>query len=84
MSLPQTHEWKNKLPACFGDIDKIFAGHAQDEKRAKTMMRSAFDSGATIDDLLSAIREHLAANGASKTHIDAQLDRARALPFGVD
>lgn len=65
-------------------MDKIFACHPLDEGRAKKMMRSAFDSGATIDDLLAAIKDHLVSSGASDQHVEDQLERARALPFGVD
>jgi hypothetical protein len=50
-----------------------------DEARAIAMMRDAFDSDASIDDVLAAIREHLKGKGASEQHIEQQLEHARKL-----
>jgi hypothetical protein len=43
------------------------------------MMRDAFDSGASIDDVLTAISDYLRAKGPSQEHIDKQLEHARKL-----
>jgi hypothetical protein len=43
------------------------------------MMRDAFKSGASIDNVLIAIREHLKSKGASEQHIQTQVEYARKL-----
>ncbi len=83
MTTPKTKDWKTKLPRCFGILDHKFALHPLDEERAKQMMKSAFNSGASIDDFLSAITDYLASKGAKKKHIKEQLEYARKLKFGA-
>ncbi|MGI8570289.1 MAG: hypothetical protein ACR2KT_15185 [Methylocella sp.] len=43
------------------------------------MMRDAFKSGASIEEVLTAIREHLNSKRASEPHIQTQLEYARKL-----
>lgn len=78
MSTPRK-DWRSKLPACFGAVDQIFASHPADRARAVDMMREAFNSGASVDDVLSAIREHLISKGAGEEHTEEQLQQARKL-----
>ncbi len=83
MSTLQTQDWKKNLPRCFGIVDLTFASHPLDEARAKTMMKEAFDSGASIEEVLAAISGYLASKGARKKHIEEQLSYARKLKFGA-
>ena len=59
------------------DLD--FASHPADEARAKAMMKAAFASGASLDDVLKAIADFLASKSADEAHINEQLDHARKL-----
>ena len=83
MSTSQTPSWKTKLPGCFGIVDLIFAMHPADEARAKAMMKEAFDSGASIDDVFGAVRDYLASRNATPQHIEKQLEYVRKLKFGA-
>jgi len=71
--------WKDRLPACFGDLDLKFAAQPADEKRAKAMIREALGAGASNHDILNAIRAHLATQGAKYDHIEKQMPYARKL-----
>lgn len=81
MSTPKKKDWKTKLPGCFGTVDLKFALHPLDEERAKQMMKLAFKSGASIDDILSAIAGYLDSKGAKRRHIEEQLEYAKQLKF---
>jgi len=75
--------WKDQIPACFGSVDHILASHTKDEERAKKMMKDAFASGASIEELLTAISGHLRSNSCPEDHIEKQLAEVRNLRFGV-
>jgi len=71
--------WKDRVPACFGNVDLKFASHPADEKRAKAMIRDALESGASNKEILNAIRVHLSAHGAGRDHIEKQMPYVRKL-----
>ena len=76
-------DWRKKLPGCFGIVDLKFALHPLDEGRAKQMMKLAFKSGASIEDVLAAISAFLESKGATDQHIAEQLEYAKKLKFGA-
>jgi hypothetical protein len=43
-------DWREQIPSCFGEADKIFAAHPSDEKRAKDAIRAAKKAGAEFGD----------------------------------
>jgi hypothetical protein len=77
MSTPNQKTWRDRLPGCFGNADLKFALHPVDERRAKKMIRDARKSGASSEEILSAIRDYLASKGARQEHIDEQMEYAR-------
>jgi hypothetical protein len=42
--------WEDMISGCFGENDRIFAGHPLDEKRAREAVKAAKAAGATITD----------------------------------
>ena len=42
--------WQDMISRCFGENDRIFAGHPLDEKRAKEAINAAKAAGATMTD----------------------------------
>ena len=77
MNTPNQKTWRDRLPACFGVVDLKFARHPLDEGRAKEMIRDARESGASSEDILSAIREYLTSKQARQEHIDEEMLYAR-------
>ena len=73
--------WKDKLPACFGCEDHVFASHSMDEKRGKQMMEDAFSSGASINDLLEAVTQYLTSKGCPDGHIKDQINTVKHFRF---
>src|SRR5262249_29359809 len=43
-------DWRDRVPACFGDQDLIFASDPTDEERAKKAIGEAKAAGASRDD----------------------------------
>lgn len=42
--------WQDMISGCFGEHDRIFAGHPLDEKRAREAIKAAKSAGATMTD----------------------------------
>ena len=74
-------DWKSKVPACFGDKDKVFGDHPEDDIRARDMLKDAIDSKATMSKILAEAESYLKSAGCSQDHIDEQLDKIRNLDF---
>lgn len=77
MSTPNQNTWRDRLPACFGVVDLKFALHPLDERRAKEMIREARESGASTEEILSAIQDYLSSMQARQDHIDEEMLYAR-------
>ena len=43
--------WQDMIDSCFGENDRVFAGHPLDEKRAKEAIKAAKAAGATMTDI---------------------------------
>jgi hypothetical protein len=71
--------WQNRVSACFGDQDVIFAGHSLDEKRAKEAIKEAKTAGASRDDfekeMVWHIYKNVTADGLLQPHIKEQVKR---------
>lgn len=65
--------WKTLIPGCFGTADLRFARHPLDEQRAKKMANQAKCSGADPGEIIAAIKEYLASEGASSEHINGEI-----------
>ncbi len=73
--------WKEMMPGCFGDRDKIFGGHPADEKRAREMLKAAIDEKATMVEITAEATRLLGTAGAGPEHIAEQLTRIKELKF---
>lgn len=71
-----TANWTTKIAGCFGSDDLEFAMHANDEQRALEMFRTAFSEGASINDVLTAIKDRVRSKNGDAAHVKKQLDRA--------
>jgi hypothetical protein len=79
MSTSNQKTWRDRLPACFGVVDLKFARHPLDAGRANKVIREARESGASSEDILSAIHDYLVSKKALPEHIDAEMVFARKL-----
>lgn len=71
--------WKNKIPGCFGDADKKFAGHPADRKRAVDLLKAASEEDIGYDDYIEAIENWLESKGCLKSHIDQEMNKVKKL-----
>jgi trehalose-6-phosphatase len=68
--------YKNMIPGCFGDQDKIFGSHGHYEvKRVRAMIHKAQEEGEAEGDVAKEIEDYLNNIGSSKIHIDEQINR---------
>lgn len=74
-------EIRQRIGGCFGTADKVFAGHQNDEDRAKELRKLAADAGVTLGEILDIVAGYLQRTGFPKDHIDKQMKRASDL-FG--
>jgi hypothetical protein len=51
--------WRDRVPACFGDQDLVFASDPTDEERAKKAIREAKAAGASRDDFEKEMVWHI-------------------------
>jgi len=77
MNTQDQKTWRDRLPACFGVVDLKFARHPLDKGRAKEMIREAHKSGASSEEILSAIHDYLVSKKARQEHIDEEMVYAR-------
>lgn len=65
---------RQKIGGCFGDADKIFAGHPFDEGRAKELRKLAFDSKLTLREVREIALAYLYDFGCIQEHIREQIE----------
>jgi hypothetical protein len=69
--------WQDRVPACFGDQDVIFAVHPSDHGQAKDAIKAARESGASRDDfekeMVWHIYKRVTAEGMLQPHIKEQV-----------
>ena len=72
-------DWRDRVPACFGEQDLIFASHPTDEERAKKAIREAKAAGASRDDfekeMVWYIYKNVTADGFLQEHTKEQVRR---------
>jgi hypothetical protein len=59
--------WKEAIPGCFGDLDRIFLSHPIDKKRAENLLEELFENAVTKNELQDATRKWLE---SEKCHIE--------------
>ncbi len=71
--------WQERVPACFGNQDVIFAVHPLDSERAKEAIAAAKAAGASRDDFEKEMVWHIyksvTAEGMLQPHIKEQVGR---------
>lgn len=71
-------DWKSRIPGCFGDADKIFAGHQCDEERAAELRKLLKDSAVPNQEIEEAFEDWLAQQTWNVEHSEAQMAKVRA------
>jgi hypothetical protein len=67
--------YQDKIPGCFGSVDKIFAGHPADTERAKEMLVEALQEISSWSEVENAIKEYLGKENCTQDHIKEQIAR---------
>lgn len=52
--------WKDKLPGCFGSVDKKFARHHLDNERAAKLLAELVEEQVQLADVVAEAKKHLA------------------------
>ena len=73
--------WKQQVPGCFGAADLKWGSHANDQQRARDMLKAAIDAGATMTDIVAEVEAFLQGKGAQAQHTQTQVDKVRNLSF---
>ena len=69
--------FREKIPGCFGSVDKKFAGHPLDTGRAKEMLIEALGETSSWKEFEDAIRSYLAQEKCSTDHIEEQIEQVK-------
>ncbi|MBI2284116.1 MAG: hypothetical protein HYU71_10435 [Bacteroidetes bacterium] len=69
---------RTRIGGCFGTADGIFAGHPNDEERAKELRKIAFDNKITLREITLG---YLHGRGYFGEHIKEQLEKVTEI-FG--
>ena len=48
--------WSDKIPSCFGCVDRIFANHPSEKEHAREMLFAAFESNIEFDEYKREIK----------------------------
>lgn len=66
----------NRIGGCFGDQDKIFAGHTLDENRAKEFRKLAVKNKITLFEIQNIVSGYLFRTGFHAGHCKEQTEKA--------
>ncbi len=66
--------WQNRICGCFGMVDKIFAGHENEEKRAWKLLKKLRKQGVTWEEVEREFRIWLNNEVNCQNHIDEQME----------
>jgi hypothetical protein len=66
----------SRIGGCFGDADKIFAGHAFDEERAKEIRKHAFKNDISLEEIQNIVSGYLFRTGFYAEHCKNQTEKA--------
>ena len=67
--------WSDQIAGCFGIVDQKFARHPTDEENAKKMIKAAKSAGASSEEVLAAIKNHL--KSRRQEHINDEMEFAK-------
>lgn len=72
---------RTRIGGCFGTADGIFAGHPNDEERAKELRKMALDNKITLREIREITLGYLHGRGYIGDHIKEQLEKVTEM-FG--
>jgi hypothetical protein len=61
-------DWRTMLPGCFGKMDRQFAIHPEDEKRAKKAIAAAKEAGVSRAEFQQEMNSYLDKNVGNQNH----------------
>lgn len=67
---------RTRIGGCFGDQDKIFAGHSNDEGRAKELRKIAEKGGVSLAEMEDIVAGYLFRSGIYAEHVKEQTKKA--------
>jgi hypothetical protein len=73
--------WAGNLSHCFAEPTCVWGGTPSARWHARETLKAALDAGATMQDILAAVRAFLQDHGGPQGHVQAELDKIRALTF---
>lgn len=76
-------DWKTKIAGCFGVVDKIFAGHQNEEDRAFELLKTLRSENIRWSQLETATREYL--KNTPTEHTEKQIKKlSSAMKFWIE
>lgn len=67
---------QTRIAGCFGEQDKIFAGHALDQKHATELRKLAKDNGITLFEIQNIVAGYLFRTNVIASHVIEQTKKA--------
>ena len=64
----QEQDWRTMLPGCFGNMDRTFAIHPEDERRAKKAIAAAQKAGVSLEEFQREMSSYLDKNVGNQNH----------------
>lgn len=71
------HFIRQRIGACFGQMDGVFAEHPADEKEAKDLRDRALKAGLTLQEVLEIAFGYLYSRGFNQGHIHEQIEEVK-------
>lgn len=79
MTIESFETMRQRIPGCFGDQDKIFAGHPLDEGRAKELRTYCKENDIDVELVVDAAAGYIFRKGVRyMPHFEEQLTKVRA------
>ncbi len=69
---------RQKIKGCFGDQDRIFGSHTNDQNFAKELGKIAMKNDVTRAEMIEIVWGYLHRSGSHQDHINEQLKKAES------
>jgi hypothetical protein len=69
----KTQNWKNQIAGCFGEVDKLFAGHPSDQQRATKLRSDLKQANILNDEIIDGFAGWLYRQGVQGSHLNEQM-----------
>lgn len=70
----KTQNWKNQIAGCFGEVDKLFAGHPIDQQRATKLRSDLKQANIQNTEIIDGFAGWLYSQGVPGNHLIEQMD----------